>query len=720
MIGILTEKPSAGRNFAKALGGMKGTYKGEPYVIVSARGHLYGLDTPEKQVKPALVDQYKSWSVDNLPWNERDFEWKMSPKRGAPALLKTIKATLKECDEIVIATDVDPTGEGQLLAWEILDEQNIRAKKYSRMYFTDEAPNSLQKAFVERKPIKSMNTDTEYLKALYRTKWDYLSMQFTRIATNEVPGRIMLRQGRLKSAMVFLVGEQIEARRKYKKIPSYQNRFRDDNGVLYSNPEEPTFPKKEDVPKSYAKSPVVVDSKTKRKTGPPKLIDLAGLSSMLSSKGFKAKSVLSTYQKMYEDQIVSYPRTEDKIITKEQYDELFPKIDAIAKVVGVDTKLLTHRKPRTTHVKSGGAHGANRPGTNVPNNLDALTKYGPGAKDIYLILARNYLAMFGEDYEYEHQKGHLEKYPDFTGTVNVPLSMGYKLIFSDADETDEEEGQGLGKIATPFIHEGFPPMPTKPTMTWLMKQLEKHDVGTGATRTGIYGEVTDTKGTYPLLSETRGNIKMTEYGDMSYRLLPGTHIGNLEITERLMKNMRDISEGKAQPDELLRDVQRLVQDDIKTMQKNGEKMREELGLDMSGQFEKKEKFTGDWKGRKVSVTRIQRGYRLTDKEVETLLDGGEVRCTFTSKAGKPYTMVGGLADLEYNGNKYVGIDFKFPEEVPDVWCKHEFTADEKAELEAGLGVYVEGFVSAKGNTFNATVKYTEDDKGKKRIVPEFN
>ena len=42
MIGILCEKPSAAKNFSKALGGMNGSYNGEHYLIVNAVGHLYG------------------------------------------------------------------------------------------------------------------------------------------------------------------------------------------------------------------------------------------------------------------------------------------------------------------------------------------------------------------------------------------------------------------------------------------------------------------------------------------------------------------------------------------------------------------------------------------------------------------------------------------------------------------------------------------------------
>ncbi len=66
MIVILTEKPSAARNFAKALGGSSGTYNGEKYLIVSARGHLLAYSTDlTKQVPEELADKYKNgrWKI---------------------------------------------------------------------------------------------------------------------------------------------------------------------------------------------------------------------------------------------------------------------------------------------------------------------------------------------------------------------------------------------------------------------------------------------------------------------------------------------------------------------------------------------------------------------------------------------------------------------------------------------------------------------------------
>ena len=87
---------------------------------------------------------------------------------------------------------------------------------------------------------------------------------------------------------------------------------------MFTNPDEPVFKTKAEVPGSYVDSAVIVDSKTMKKTPPAKLIDLATLSAALAPKGIKAKNILSTYQKMYEASAVSYPRTEDKCITVEQ------------------------------------------------------------------------------------------------------------------------------------------------------------------------------------------------------------------------------------------------------------------------------------------------------------------------------------------------------------------------------------------------------------------
>ena len=172
MIGILAEKTSAAQNMAKALGGMSGTYNGEQYVIVAARGHLYEFVDPEKQVDAALAGKYHSWDMINLPWNEKDFQWKYKKQKDLPDsrrkvqdILNDIATTFAKCDEVCTATDDDPSGEGTLLADEILFGLNIQGKKWSRMFFADESAKEIQKAFKNRKYFASLYDDPDYTKA---------------------------------------------------------------------------------------------------------------------------------------------------------------------------------------------------------------------------------------------------------------------------------------------------------------------------------------------------------------------------------------------------------------------------------------------------------------------------------------------------------------------------------------------------------------------------
>lgn len=651
MIGILTEKPSAKRNFIKALGGGRGTFNGEKYVIVNALGHLYELKDPKFQVDKSLQKKYSSWSLNNLPWNYDDFKWEYKVSQGGQKYLKQIKDELKNCDEIVIATDIDPTGEGDLLAAEIIFEQKLDKKKLTRMEFIDESKKSLQEAFKNRRPIPDLRKDLNYQKALFRSKWDFMSMQFTRIASNVSPVKGVIRQGRLKSTMVYLVGEQLKLHEDYKEIPFFQNRFKDENGIIYTSSKEEKYESKNDVPNKYKESDVVVDSKTIKKIPPPKLIDLAKLASMLAPKGYSSAEVQDTYQKMYQEGYLSYPRTEDKNITYEQFKEMLPLVDEIAKLVNVDVSKLTHRKPRPTHVKNSGSHGANRPGTRVPKDLKELSRFGRSAIPIYTLLAKNFLAMFGEDYEYEHQKGHIKDYPQFKGTANIPKHMGWKEIFSDDEEDENEKKLGLGKRGKPFVHKGFPPKPAAPTQGWLMKQLEKYNVGSGATRNSTFTEIVNPKSKYPLMNSDRGRLSLTIYGIVSHQLLKGTKIGDVGTTEEVLKIMKEIGKGKTELAEReLRNVAKLVEHDLRVMRENSKNLK----LPEYKKVEKGTMKTAD--GKEISFKTEWGGYKFTEEEIEKLSNGETITIKgLKNKRGKKYNATGNIQEQTFKGRKFWGF-----------------------------------------------------------------
>lgn len=734
-VGILAEKPSAARNFAKALGGQSGTYNGESYVIAFARGHLFELKQPVDQVAPAKRERYGSWALKDLPWDVTDFAFEREKKKDTSKLLADIKKTLSSCDSIAVCTDLDPSGEGFLLAWEIIAALGLNTKPIYRMYFTDESPASIQKAFVSRKRIASPEDHDEYRMAWLRSRWDFLSMQWTRIASQLAGQRIVVRQGRLKSAMVVLVGDQLTAHKAWKKVPFYEPRFRDENGVMYIDPDATRCARESDVDLSgLHASSVTVDSKTMKRSGPPRMLDLAGLSALLSAKGVKAADVLKIYQKMYEAQVVSYPRTEDKHVTKEQYAELVRNAPAIARVVGIDPSLLTHTAARSTHVKDSGAHGANRPGPNIPSSLAEVEKtYGKTGAMIYELLARSALAVLAEDYEYEAQKGHVTDFPAYVGSCSVPKKPGWKAVLGGAsmadDDDDANNGAGLGTQAKPFVHEGVPPRPAAPTVKWLMKQLEKRDVGTGATRTSTFAEVSSSKSRYPLMSETRGKIDLTETGEISYRLLPGTHIGDLSITERVFSDMKAVAKGEKQADDVLAEVARLVTDDIAVMTANAQTMRKDLGM---GDYVEKEYFEGTWDktGAHVRFNRTWSGHRFTDQECMGLLAGKDIEITATSrKTGEDFTVIGALGESEFQGRTFIGFtpDFTKPTSAakrgvaPKSMLGVKLSDEQREKIEAGEKVLVKGMKSKKsGKNFDAYLFLEDKPDGTRGIAFSFD
>lgn len=734
-VGILTEKPSAARNFAKALGGQSGTCNGESYVIAFARGHLFELKQPVDQVDPSKRAKYASWSLSELPWDVNDFAFEREKKKDTSKLLADIKKTLGSCDELVIATDSDVSGEGGLLAWEIISELGLDHKPISRMYFTDESPASIKKAFVSRKRLTSMEDHDEYRMAWLRSRWDFLSMQWTRIASELVDKRAIVRQGRLKSAMIVLVGDQLKAHNEWKKVPFYESRFRDENGVMYIDPDAQRFAHESDVDLSgLHASSVTVDSKTMKRSGPPRMLDLAGLSALLSAKGVKAAEVLGIYQKMYESQVVSYPRTDDKHVTKEQYAELVRNAPAIARAVGIDPSLLTHTAARSTHVKDSGAHGANRPGPNIPSSLaEVENKYGKTGAMIYELLARSALAVLAEDYEYEAQKGHVTDFPAYVGTCSVPKKQGWKAVLGGAsmadDDDDANNGAGLGTQAKPFVHEGVPSQPVAPTVKWLMKQLERRDVGTGATRTSTFAEVSSSKARYPLMNETKGRITLTETGEISYRLLPGTHIGDLAITERVFSDMKAVAKGEKQADDVLAEVARLVTDDIAVMTANAQTMRKDLGM---GDYMEKEYFEGTWDktGAHVRFNRTWSGHRFTDQECMDLLAGKDIEITATSKrTGDDFTVIGSFGEYEFEGRKCIGFipDFTKPTSAakrgvaPKTMLGVKLTDEQREKIEAGEKVLVSGMKSKKsGKNFDAYLFLEDKPDGTRGIAFSFD
>lgn len=136
-----------------------------------------------------------------------------------------------------------------------------------------------------------------------------------------------------------------------------------------------------------------------------------------------------------------------------------------------------------------------------------------------------------------------------------------------------------------------------------------------------------------------------------------------------------------------------------------------------------ELYEGRWHGESVRFRREFRGRRLDDAECALLCKGEEIEISglVSQKTGKTYGVVAKLVEPNEH-SKYVHIEqigfASSKRGVPDEWCQHKFTEDEKLLLESGHRVELAGCVSKAGNVFDVPITYEEVD-GRMRIVPHF-
>ena len=204
---ILAEKASAMNNFKDDLGGLSGEFNGNHYQLVRSQGHIMQLKSPDKQVtSDKLVEKYADWhSLANFPWNPQDFKWEKEVVSKYRKVFNNIKAKSKNADAIVIATDNDSTGEGDLLAWEIINALGWH-KKVFREYHSDETKAGFTKALRNMEDVSDQMKQGVYLKARGRQRFDFMSMQLVRIATilaREAGYNVkVMNGGRLKSVIM--------------------------------------------------------------------------------------------------------------------------------------------------------------------------------------------------------------------------------------------------------------------------------------------------------------------------------------------------------------------------------------------------------------------------------------------------------------------------------------------------------------------------------------
>ncbi|MCK5663384.1 MAG: DNA topoisomerase III, partial [Thiotrichaceae bacterium] len=213
----LCEKPSQGRDIAKALG-VKQRYQGyfqDNGIIVSwCIGHLLEMLPPD-----AYDNRYKRWSLHDLPILPQ--QWKLDAKKSTRSQLMVIKKLLKQSHSVVIATDADR--EGETIAREVLDYFNFKGT-LRRLWLSALDPISIQRALNSIQ--SSQQTLPLYHSGLARGRADWLiGMNLTRAFTllgNKEGNRQVRSVGRVQTPTLALIVKRDREIKNFVPVPYYE------------------------------------------------------------------------------------------------------------------------------------------------------------------------------------------------------------------------------------------------------------------------------------------------------------------------------------------------------------------------------------------------------------------------------------------------------------------------------------------------------------------
>ncbi|MCG9696400.1 DNA topoisomerase III [Shewanella sp. Isolate11] len=464
MILYIAEKPSLGRAIAEVL--PKPLKKGDGFITAAngdcvswCVGHLL------EQAEPDSYDAvYKSWKFEHLPIIPT--QWKMKPKPKTRSQLAVLRGLVKKASQLVNAGD--PDREGQLLVDEVIAHLGVKGDKLNqtqRLLISDLNPQAVKRA------LGQLRSNREFIplstSALARSRADWLyGMNMTRAYTiqgRKVGYQGVLSVGRVQTPLLGLVVRRDQEIANFVSKPFYEvlaNLITEEKQTFTAKwqPSEPCQPYMDEEGRVLAKG--LAENVVQRITDQPARVtkviskskqQAAPLPYSLSAlqidaaKRFSmsAKAVLDTCQALYEKhKLITYPRSDSRYLPKEQF-ALAPKvIDAVQKGASELTQGVAEPNPtlrsKAWNDSKVDAHHAIIPTEKVAN----LGQLSQGEKQIYLQVARQYLAQFYPAYQFDETEVEVEiQKGKFKTKAKQDKYLGWKQLFPASSNKEDESAQ---------------------------------------------------------------------------------------------------------------------------------------------------------------------------------------------------------------------------------------------------------------------------------------
>ena len=427
----IAEKPSVAQEFAKALkinGQRKDGYlESNDSVVTWCVGHLVTMSYPEK-----YDIKYKRWSFDTLPFLPREFKYEVIP--GVKKQFEIVKGLLNREDIEIIYVCTDSGREGEYIYRLVAQMAGIKGKVQKRVWIDSQTEEEILRGIREAKDISEY--DNLAASAYLRAKEDYLmGINFSRVLTlrygNSVTNYLhskyqAIAVGRVMTCVLGMVVRREREIRVFVKTPFYRvlsnialagenfdGEWRAVEGSRYfQSPylyKENGFKKKEHakalIDQLMVNQPLQCTvekvERKKENKNPPLLFNLAELQNVCS-KLFKISpdETLRIVQELYEKKLVTYPRTDARVLSMAVVKEIYKNISglrnyqqagtAAAEVLGMES-WKNIAKTRYVNDKQITDHYAIIP---TGQGLNSLGTVSLTAQRVYETIVRRFLCIF--------------------------------------------------------------------------------------------------------------------------------------------------------------------------------------------------------------------------------------------------------------------------------------------------------------------------------------
>ena len=356
----IAEKPSVAMEFAKALKETMTRHDGyqesEHTVVTWCVGHLVTMSYPE-----AYDEKYKRWSLSTLPFIPEKFLYEVIP--GVKKQFEIVKKLLNRPDVDVIYVCTDSGREGEYIYRLVAQMAGVKDKKQKRVWIDSQTEEEILRGIETAKDISAYDNLSE--SAYLRAKEDYLmGINFSRLLTlkygNAISGYLgerhcVISVGRVMTCVLGMIVRREREIRQFVKTPFYrvlntldyngnefEGEFRAVEGsAWYLSPKlykENGFKEKKDAQELISKvsrvqppeASVFSIEKKKEKKNPPLLYNLAELQNECS-RMFKISpdETLRIVQELYEKKLVTYPRTDARVLSTAVSREIHKNIGGL-------------------------------------------------------------------------------------------------------------------------------------------------------------------------------------------------------------------------------------------------------------------------------------------------------------------------------------------------------------------------------------------------------